>query len=356
VKDLLAYLRLALNPYDSMSLARVINVPARGIGQKTLEELARWAADRRAPQYTALQLLAQIEKGESTDRHPFAPRTAAALIRFLSMLDRMIEAAQSLRVSQLLGLVLEETDYKGYLERDAADEAEERWENIQELVSVARQYDELEGSTALAAFLEDVSLVSDTDEVDERVDAVTLITLHAAKGLEFPVVFIVGLEEGVLPHIRSFDHPEQMEEERRLCYVGLTRARERLYLARAFRRTIWGSSQHNPPSRFLKDIPDDVRLLHTPAPAESPVGLSRLRPNLAAASAFAAQPPSTGPVPVPDQIAFTDGQHVRHPKFGEGIVVSCLQKGGDQEVTVAFTGGAGIKKLLLSFANLEAVS
>ena len=162
--------------------------------------------------------------------------------------------------------MLERTGYRRYLLEDFED-GEERWENVQELVNVAAQYDELEPASALSTFLEDVALVADTDEYDEKVDAVTLITLHAAKGLEFPVVFIVGMEEGILPHIRSYDDPAQMEEERRLCYVGITRCKERLYLLRAFRRHYMGLSTHNPASRFLKDIP--AELVAAPADREA---------------------------------------------------------------------------------------
>ena len=179
-----------------------------------------------------------------------------------------------------------------------------------------------------------------------KADAVTLNTLHAAKGLEFPVVFIVGMEEGVLPHIRSYDDPNQMEEERRLCYVGITRCKERLYLLRAFRRHYMGMSAHNPASRFLKDIPPEL-VVAPVASGARPVG-TRWRGR-------ALVPGSKTPVP-PSEAAFAAGDRVRHARFGEGIVVSCAVTASDQEVTVAFKGQAGIKKLLLSFAGLERVS
>jgi len=190
----------------------------------------------------------------------------------------------------------------------------------------------------LAYLLEEVSLVSEVDELDEQADAVTLITLHQAKGLEFPVVFIVGMEEGLFPHIRSFDDPAQMEEERRLCYVGVTRAMKRVYLIRALRRHLFGTSMANPPSRFLNDIPQHLvsyastyqRQYTTPLWTQPAVEDRR-------------EPKTT----------FDVGDRVHHTKFGEGIVVSCLPRDGDQELTVAFIGGAGIKKLLLSFAPLE---
>jgi DNA helicase-2/ATP-dependent DNA helicase PcrA len=196
--------------------------------------------------------------------------------------------------------------------------------------------------------LEDVALITSVDEYDEKADAVTLITLHAAKGLEFAVVFIVGTEEGLLPHVRSLDDPNQMEEERRLCYVGMTRAQQRLYLVRAFRRS-WGADrQTREPSRFLADIPPHLLTTRERALAGLP---SRQR----FAGATPAHPePVEGPS-VPSD-AFRPGDHVRHAKFGEGIVVSCQDSGGDLLVIVAFKGEAGIKRLLASFAALERIS
>jgi DNA helicase-2/ATP-dependent DNA helicase PcrA len=367
VKDVLAYLRLIHNPFDSVSLARVINVPARGIGQRTVEELARRSAAMNVPQYTALQLVAQRQgKPDGAEREdrapeesgappeaatPFAPRITKALTAFLSLLDELISEAKSLPPSDLLDLVVERTDYRRYL-LDEFDDGEERWDNVQELRTVAAQYDELASEQALTSFLEEVALVSDTDEYDERADAVTLITLHTAKGLEFPVVFIVGVEEGLLPHIRSFDDPSQMEEERRLCYVGITRSKERLYLVRAFRRHLMGLSAHNPPSRFLKDIPAELLVTHeaTRRGDELAVGARLTTRRRAGPGAARAEQGAK-----PAEAAFAAGDRVKHAKFGEGVVVSCNVKGSDQEVTVAFKGEAGIKRLLLSFAKLKKV-
>jgi len=367
VKDILAYLRLIHNPFDSVSLARVINVPARGIGQRSIDELARWSTSLNVPQYTALQLLRQQEQeaaqprpaGEEPESSvpgsdvpaPFSPRMAKALLAFLSLLDELISEARAMAPSDLLELVGERIDYRRYL-LEEFDDGEERWENVQELRTVAAQYDGLAPELALSTFLEEVALVSDTDEYDEKADAVTLITLHAAKGLEFPVVFIVGVEEGLLPHIRSYDDPAQMEEERRLCYVGITRSKERLYLVRAFRRHLMGMSAHNPPSRFLKDIPAELLVAHEASRPGHEVRVGeRLRPRVRPGMRSAAEQASAAPT----EAAFSAGDRVHHAKFGEGVVVSCNLTGSDQEVTVAFKGGAGIKKLLLSFAHLEKV-
>ena len=332
VKDVVAYLRLIHNPHDTVSLIRIINVPGRGIGQRTIAELTTWANEKGLSYYDTLKLIAQGE--EST---PLSSRSSQALGNFLNMLDELIAKGGELSLVDLLDLVLERTGYKKYTLEGA--DGEERWDNILELRTVAAGYRDLEPRESLAAFLEEVALVSDVDELDEKVDAVTLITLHQAKGLEFPVVFIVGMEEGVLPHFRSLPDPEQMEEERRLCYVGITRAKDKVYLVYTLRRSLMGSSAHNPPSRFLKDIPSN--LLTSPT-AQATEALRR----------------STTPAvsPSPSKPALKAGEHVSHDMFGEGIVVSCTASGGDQEVTVAFKGEAGIKKFLLSLAPLQKLS
>ena len=350
VKDLLAYLRLAHNPYDSVALLRIINVPARGIGEKTVAQLSGWAKGQSLPLYSALQLIAEEERdrpeGETppTSGYLFQRRTVGALLPFLAIVNELIALAESDRLSDLLDAVIDRSDYRDHIL--AEPDGEERWDNVQELRSVAAQYDELRPAHALASFLEDVALVTDVDEYDERAEAVTLITLHAAKGLEFPIVFIVGLEEGRLPHMRSFDDPAQMEEERRLCYVGMTRAKQGLYLVHAFHRAFGG---HNPPSRFLSDVPKHLATTarRVAAPTLWP-WRGDARPSGRYRHALAEDEASAPPTE-----AFAAGDHVRHPKFGEGIVVFSQPQGGDQLVTVAFQGEAGIKKLLLSFAPLE---
>ncbi len=357
VKDLLAYLRLLHNPFDSIALMRVINLPPRGIGDKTLAELGRWARERSVPPYAALQLIADAERdtpdvpargapveGRAVPvEHPFQKRTAGALLRFLGLLNELIALSRTASLSELLDAVIDRAEYKEHLLSQA--DGEERWENVQELRAVTAQYDQLKPEHALPSFLEDVALITDVDEYDERAEAVTLITLHAAKGLEFPAVFIVGLEEGLLPHMRSLESgdPAQLEEERRLCYVGMTRAKRHLYLVRAFRRAFAG---HHPPSRFLADIPP-------PLLAQSQrVSEPTLFPRRHRYGTTTAHPePVEGPAAPAE--TFAAGDHVRHPKFGEGIVVSCQPSGTDYQVVVAFQGEAGIKKLLLSFAPLE---
>jgi DNA helicase-2/ATP-dependent DNA helicase PcrA len=357
VKDVIAYLRLVQNPFDGVSFARVVNVPGRGIGAKTISELERWAAKLGVPAYTALQVLAEQVSGRAevlpADRHPVGARQAKALVDFLALLDGLMSVAEKNNLSTLLDALLERTAYRRYIyetfEEDGA--ADERWANIQELQNVAAGYDGLAPDAALVAFLQDVALISDADTVAEaetdNAGRVTLITLHSAKGLEYPIVFMTAMEEGVLPHFRSFDDPAQMEEERRLCYVGMTRAKERLYLLRAFRRYGMGVSQHAPPSRFLRDIPSDLTVQRSAVRDEGAAverGPHRLR------EAIAARPEHP---PAFADGGFRPGVKVRHATFGEGIVISCTPDHDDYLVTIAFKGTQGIKKLMLSHAPLE---
>ena len=258
-----------------------------------------------------------------------------------------------------MDLVLDRTGYKRYL-LEESERGEERWENIQEFRNTAGELAHLGLPDALTEFLEGVSLVSDIDSLEEKPDAITLITLHQVKGLEFPVVFIVGMEEGILPHMRSMDDPAALEEERRLCYVGITRAKERLYLMRAFRRRVGfrGGSEPSSPSRYLADIPRELVMTEREPSA-------RARATKWTSSAPRIEPAMAGEVtrrragePTVSQAAtavFSVGDKVRHATFGEGIVMSCKPSGTDFEATVAFKEGHGVKRLLLSYAALEKV-
>ncbi len=343
VKDIIAYLRVIQNPYDDAGLDRIINVPPRGIGTKTIEEATRWARAHSLPLYPALQSLVAGE-GDDAAKPLLAPRARAAVERFLQLMGGLMEEATKVGVGDLVDLVLERTGYRRHLQE--ADDAlvEERWDNVRELRGQAAEAQETSPEGGLTAFLERVALVSDVDSLPEAPDALTLITLHQAKGLEFPVVFIAGMEEGLLPHSRSIpptsDDPEELEEERRLCYVGITRAERRLYLFRSFRRRLMGGSLPSMPSRFLSEIPQHL----IAAPEQSRVssaswGTADQRPS-----------PTVAPAAPPPLKA---GDKVRHAKFGEGIVVNCVASGADHEATVAFKGDAGVKRLLLSLARLE---
>ena len=346
VKDMIAYLRLIQNPDDSVGLARIINVPQRGIGQRSLEKLTQWARSLGISEYEALQLIAGRKETTTEPEPPFDARTTGVFTGFVNLMEKFIDRSRELNLVELLDLVAADSDYREYLLGEAG--GEERWENVLELRTVAQDYRNLKPLEGLMVFLEGAALVSDVDGLVESVDAVTLITLHQAKGLEFPVVFIVGMEDGILPHIRSFDDPGQMEEERRLCYVGVTRAKKRVYLVRAFRRSLMGSSEVKPPSRFLLDIPPHL---------VSGNGLWRGEESQVADAVSAWNKAPEAPeapevkLPVPELRA---GDHVRHDSFGEGVVVSCQPVKDDAEAVVVFDG-AGIKKLLLSYARLEKV-
>jgi len=298
-------------------------------------------------------------------------------------------AKEHLTVAGLLDKIAEEAGYATWL-RDGTEEGEDRWENLQELHSVAAHYDDFPPELRLTAFLEEVALVSDQDELIEDNDRATLLTLHTAKGLEFPVVFIVGLEENILPHSRSQEDPDQMEEERRLMYVGVTRAKDRLYLVRAFRRTIWGRSEVNEPSRFLRDVAQAAKGLTVndgrpttddrrptgalpsgwrdspgsassrgaaaPAPSQRPAAVSRPAPAIGGqASGGNRQSSAAAKSSEGHQLQFTPGDRVNHGLFGEGIVLKAEPTLDDEEVTVAFPG-KGTKTLLASFAKLRRVT
>jgi DNA helicase-2/ATP-dependent DNA helicase PcrA len=344
IKDIIAYLKLIHNPRDTVSLLRIINVPQRGIGERTIAQLTEWASSRNMSQYQALKSLAV-----SQDNTPFNARSARLLADFFNMIDGLEKQSHEMKLDELFDMVIAKTGYKNYIKSLPDDE--DRWDNIQELRSVAKQYADYEPGEALSAFLEGVTLVSDVDGLDDVVDAVTLITLHQAKGLEYPVVFIVGMEEGILPHIRSFDDPGQMEEERRLCYVGITRAKKKVYLVRAFRRNLMGSSTVNSPSRFLKDIP--AALIKN---SGNGFGHNQYEDRPSRSESYSWE--RTCPVPSPVAVRaaklpdLKTGDRVKHAQFGEGTVVSCKPVNNDSEVVIAFPN-TGVKRLLLSFARLE---
>ncbi len=397
IKDSLAYLRLVNNPYDGMSFNRLMsNTPSgKGIGPKSLTDLAVWANGMELPVYVGLQLLQSAEADEQArqsgsrddefapDEDPLLPplslpsKVKAALFEFVHMLDGFILAKNNNEMSlpPFLDYVLKKSGYELML-RDGSTEGDERWENVQQLRNVASEFAHLPLSEALGAFLEEVSLVADVDKYDPQADAVTLITLHAAKGLEFPVVFIVGLEENILPHSRSLEKESDLEEERRLLYVGITRAMQKLYLLYAFRRTVFGNPQAGKPSRFLAEIPPNLikgrdqksgstgqsgmfnsspTKWGSPPSAAKPANPNRL--GLEASRPGSTSPARSGASPTPSAnggLQFKAGDKVLHAKFGKGMVVNSKNSGSDEEVTVAFDG-QGIKRLMASFANLQKI-
>ena len=356
VRDALAYLRAVVNPADEVSLKRVLNVPRRGIGDRSVERLDAWAASTGLPFSEALRRPA--EAGVSG-------AALAGIERFTTLLD---EAGGWLAEGPgpVLDLLLTRSGYLEELYEDATGgsmEAEGRLENLAELLAMAGEVEEV------GEFLEQTALVSPTDDLDPEASKVVLLTAHAAKGLEFPVVFLTGLEEGMFPRSQALDDPEEMAEERRLAYVGITRARERLYLSDAERRTMWGSAQYNRPSRFLTEIP--AELLSEVSGRRERRSRLQLPDHLAdagfsarrtawresqvdqalrgAGTEQAASPAGPGPGELPV------GTDVRHPAWGVGVVVDAGGTGDDAEVTVRFPE-AGEKRLLVAWAPLERVA
>jgi DNA helicase-2/ATP-dependent DNA helicase PcrA len=332
VKDIIAYLRLVHNPADEISLDRVINTPPRGIGDKTISALHNAAQAASTPPSLVLMDLARGDASPLWSQ--FTGRAALPLADFGALLSNWRAEAPRFTVTELFDRIAKDISYQAFID-DGSDEGAERWENVQELRRLTLEYE----TRTLTDFLETVALISDQDTLAEGTNAPTLLTLHAAKGLEFGTVFIVGLDDGLLPHSRSFDEPEAMEEERRLFYVGITRARDRLYLLRALRRGGRGFSEDTIPSRYLDDIPPE--LLN---------GGSRMRQSRSARtpSWLRADPAPAAVV----ETRFRAGMRVQHPGWGEGIVLNSRLQDNDETVDVVFES-VGIKRLAASLANLS---
>jgi DNA helicase-2/ATP-dependent DNA helicase PcrA len=374
VKDALAYMRLVINPHDDVSLRRVINVPARGIGKGVMDavehvepanadDLPLLAAGLQ-PALSANSLWARLVHG--LDGRAFTPRAAASLTAFRDLIVSLTEMARREPVSVAIAKILDQSGYLRDLHDERSEEAESRIENLAELVSAAREYESREVEPALGGFVDRLSLLSDADEEQGARDArVWLMTLHSAKGLEFPVVVLAGLEEGLFPHSRSREDVEELEEERRLCYVGMTRARGRLVLTGAARRRIFGEYQASEPSRFIDEVPPELLDRVAPTFTASPYqgnfphyefrtnpygrgrgggGPNRVREETAAyayededqSGAFAVKP----------------GMRVRHPQFGVGSVITVEPLDDDTKLVVRFNL-VGVKTLRAKYARLE---
>jgi DNA helicase-2/ATP-dependent DNA helicase PcrA len=353
VKDALAYLRAVVNPADEVNLKRILNVPKRGIGDSTVGKLDAWANAHGVAFVDALRRVDEIGV-----RGP----AVKGLDAFVTLLDELTARVGDGPAS-LLEAILDRSGYVAELQAEHSVEAEGRLENLGELVGVARDFNSVD------EFLEQISLVADTDDIDGDDSYVVLMTLHAAKGLEFPVVFLMGMEEGVFPHIRTLGEPDQLEEERRLAYVGITRARERLYLTHAWCRMLHGSTQYNPPSRFLDEIPaalvseaDGSRSSRsrrgantfgwsgTSGSGRDSATISARRDEIVERALRPAPPQPSGA----DQIGLRVGDDVRHGKFGEGVIIELRGDGDKAEARVNFPG-VGEKVLLLSWAPLEKI-
>lgn len=333
IKDLVAYLRLIHNPVDRISLLRALNTPPRGIGAKTVEILLESSRQRDVDPAEILFDLAREKDSALMDI--FNPRARRALVSFADPWLRWIEMKEKSGLVALIDRVLEETNYRAHID-DGTEEGEARWENIQELRRVAYEFENVD----LASFLESIALISDQDTLSDEQNAPTLLTLHAAKGLEFPIVIIIGLDDGVLPHQRSFDDPEAMAEERRLLYVGITRAKDRLYLLRSFRRRFAGPSTLSEPSRFLHNIPP--KLLDGDLLGSQDWEQVSYKQK----TTWDLSPK------IPLEPQYKPGMRVQHKVFGEGVVMSTRIDHDDEEVSVEFKE-IGTKHLDASMAQLE---
>jgi DNA helicase-2/ATP-dependent DNA helicase PcrA len=342
IKDLLAYLRVVVNPEDEISMRRIINTPKRGIGDRTLDQLDLYARNNNL---TFWQALCEVNINQE-----FAAKSATTLIdfvKFIKSMQTLVEAKT--RPSVITQAVLEESGLLTELQDSKDPQDEVRVENLEELVAVATEYEESEvdegEEISLTGFLEDVSLVADADQIPDGEDhggVVTMMTLHTAKGLEFPTVFLTGMEEGIFPHSRTLDDPEELQEERRLAYVGLTRARENLFITRAEYRSAWGSPNYNPASRFISEIPENV-IEWNQAQEKTSSSRSAIKRNFAA-------PKPTGKVSNTMQLEV--GERVSHDTFGLGTVIEVNGEGDRAEATIDF-GSFGPKRLLLRYAPVE---
>lgn len=353
IKDIIAYLRVIFNPADSLSLLRIINVPKRGIGDASLAKIQAYAAGNNVSLFEAVSNAAAIDGLSS--------RFVSKLDDLAGIIFELMNLASEAPVEDLIDRVLRDTGYLEELENERTPQAQSRIDNLHELISVAQEFAASEEENNLENFLAHVALVSDIDDTELGEDAITLMTLHSSKGLEFPVVFLVGMEEGLFPHARTLMDETEIEEERRLCYVGITRAKEKLFLSSTKMRTIYGNTVTYPPSRFLQEIP--ARLVKTIKRQERFSALENFkqvsekystRPQKPASTfnphSFMPQKPAAAAGGTGTR--FNTGDRVSHSKWGEGMVVSIKDSPDGQEVKVAFAG-AGVRSLLTKYAVLK---
>lgn len=380
IKDILAYLRIIYNPLDTVSLMRVINVPKRGLGATTLGKLNAYAEEHE------LTLFDVISNPDALDEIPgITARVKKPLELFTTFLFNFMGTHQNMHLDDLIDRILKESGYLRELESEKKPENESRIENLKEFIGVARDFEKTEENPNLETFLSQLSLVSDIDNADIEDDRVTLMTLHSAKGLEFPIVFMVGMEEGLFPHARTLMNPEEIEEERRTCYVGITRAQRKLYLTNARQRTIYGRTNSYPPSRFLEEIPDEYVERLVPRAnaygfananhygAQQRSGFMSFRPSasqMGPGTRFAGKPqsalealealqkrqqpvqPAAGVIRPDTSIKWKVGDKARHGKWGIGTVVSVKGSGEEVELKIAFPG-QGVKGLMQKYAPIE---
>lgn len=355
IKDIMGYLRLINNPLDDISLKRIINVPKRGIGDATIDKLQEFAVDMDECMYSVLL---------DAENIGLSGRAVASINKFVGLINSFIRKKDEVSVSKLIQEILEATGYIDELQKSKDIEDLTRLENLKELVSAAVDFESGSEDKSLSAFLEQVTLVSDVDNYNEEADAIVLMTVHSAKGLEFDVVFMAGMENGIFPGAQSISNPAEMEESRRLCYVGITRAKERLYMTSASSRRIFGRPVNFPESDFIREIPMNLKEDISPRASfnryisdnnnyinrnyHSAVNTNIARPNIQKEAAIECNSSKL------TQIDATPGKKVRHGKFGIGTIVSAVKSGEDVKLTIAFDR-MGVKILMLSVAPLEAV-
>ena len=357
IKDIIAYLRVIYNPRDTLSLLRIINVPKRGLGQTSLGRMMETAAEYRISLFELItddQLLSTIPK--------LSAKVRTALEDFAALIFTFMGQVGTRPLHEIVEDMIEESGYAAALEEDKKEDNRDRLENLREFISVAKNFEDgAEGANGLEDFLAQISLISDVDETEQSDGNVTLMTFHAAKGLECPAVFMAGMEEGLFPHARTLLDDTEIEEERRTCYVGITRAQRRLYLTYARQRTIYGRTEMSHPSRFLAEIPEEL-VEHKAADFFAESAHTRERSDVwgrgtsGTRRVYMPPPPqhtaADGSVIRPDSAAkFTAGDAVRHSKWGDGRIVAISGEGEEAELTIAFHG-EGIKKFVQKYAPI----
>lgn len=346
IKDILAYLRLVSNPDDDISFTRIVNVPKRGVGATSLEKIAS---------YAAINGLSFFQVIQQVDFIGVSAKAANALDSFRQMIENLTNMQDYLSITELTEEILDKTEYREMLKAEKSIEAQSRLENIDEFLSVTKNFEQKSEDKTLVAFLTDLALIADIDQLDQKEeesggkDAITLMTLHAAKGLEFPVVFLMGLEEGVFPHSRSLMEEAEMEEERRLAYVGITRAEQELYLTNAKMRTLFGRTNMNPESRFIAEIPDDLLENLNEKKETRATSARKMQPRRGPVSRPVSYASKTGG----DTLNWAVGDKAGHKKWGTGTVVSVKGEGEGTELDIAFPSPVGVKRLLAAFAPIE---
>ena len=350
VKDILSYLKFVNNPIDNISLERIVNIPKRGIGDATLEKIRQYSNENN------ISLFNSMENAEKIDG--LGKKAVSSIIKFAEIINNLIMQKDTMKVSDMILEVLEKTGYQKELENENTDEANQRLENLKELYSAAVEFEEKSEESSLPDFLERVALVSDTDDLNSN-GCITLMTIHTAKGLEFPTVFIAGMEEGIFPHYSAQTDVKELEEERRLCYVGITRAKEVLYLTCARVRLMFGRTSVNPVSSFVHEIPEDL-IDEISEKNRQPVFKSYSNSfieNKNMASTFAAPYKVSQEVknkPKVDNNYIKAGIKIKHKSFGKGIIIAVKDIKGDKQITVQFDN-AGLKNLLLSMSPIEKI-